>query len=214
MADQRNFPGILSFLDTRLVEEISKNSEIKKIPQGIEIIRFNQFIKVIPIVLEGLVKVFTRHHDKELLLYYIKPGESCIMSFAASLNNTSSQVFAVTEEDSTIMLLPSTQMVNWRKFHPDINQLFFQQYNLRYTELLTTINHLLFDKLDKRLYDFLKERTELTQQKQLKISHKQIATELGTAREVVSRVLKKLEAEGKVKQENHLIIILDGDQSH
>jgi CRP/FNR family transcriptional regulator len=86
--------------------------------------------------------------------------------------------------------------------------LFFQQYNLRYSELIDTINHVLFDKMDKRLYDYLQEKVIITQKNPLKISHRQIASELGTAREVVSRVMKKLEVEGKVKQTGNYIELL------
>ncbi len=208
MGEQKNQFEALSFLNPSLLEEIKEKSNILEIPTGTEIIRYGQYIKAVPILIKGLVKVFTRHDEKELLLYYIKPGESCIMSFSASLNNTSSQIIAITEEDSSIMMLPATFMPNWTRLYPDMNHLFFQQYNLRYNELLETINHLLFDRMDKRLYDFLKARIALTQKQQLKISHKQIANELGTAREVVSRVMKKLESEGKVRQHNHNIELL------
>ena len=86
--------------------------------------------------------------------------------------------------------------------------MFFQQYNLRYTELLTTIHHLLFDRMDKRILDFLANKSQLTGRNPIKISHRQIAAELGTAREVVSRLMKKLENEGKIKQEANMIEIL------
>ncbi|HIP32331.1 MAG TPA: Crp/Fnr family transcriptional regulator [Crocinitomicaceae bacterium] len=178
------------------------------VPSNTEILREGQYVKVIPIVITGLIKVFSRYEEKELLLYYIKPEESCIMSFAASLNNEPSKVFAVAEEDSTVLLLPVDKVAKWTKQFPDINNLFYQQYNLRYSELLTTINHLLFNKLDVRVLGFLQERSKLTGTKELKISHRQIASELGTAREVVSRILKKLEAENHLKQHSNYIEIL------
>ena len=88
------------------------------------------------------------------------------------------------------------------------NTLFCQQFNLRYSELLDTIHHVLFDKMDKRLYDYLKKKILLTNKNPIKISHRQIATELGTAREVISRVMKKLENEGKLKQHTNSIELL------
>lgn len=197
---KENIPQAFSHFSPDLVSEIMTTGIRKVIPKETEILRAGQYVKVIPIVLKGLIKVCTRHEGKELLLYYIRPDESCIMSFAASLKNEPSNVFALTEEDTTALLLPVDKVGGWTKQFPDINTLFFQQYNLRYGELLDTIHHVLFDRMDKRLYDYLQEKVSLTGKNPLKLSHRQIANELGTAREVVSRVMKKLESEGKLQQ--------------
>jgi CRP/FNR family transcriptional regulator len=193
----------LNHLSPELVSEISNTASVKYIQQGTTILRNGQYVKVIPIVTEGLIKVFTRFNERELLLYYIQPGESCIMSFAASLKNEPSMVFAETEEDTRAILLPVDRVTYWIKQYPDINNLFYNQYNLRYADLLDTINHILFNKLDIRIYEYLQKKTQLTNQNPLKISHSQIANELGTVREVVTRVLKKLENEGKVIQHSN-----------
>lgn len=203
-----DLPISLSRLDPDLVSKIIAVSVIKDIPKDTEIVREGQFAKVIPIVIEGLIRVFTRYEDKELLLYYIKPNESCVMSFSTSIKNEPSKVFAITEEDTTVLLLPVDKVSQWVTQFPDINKLFFQQYNLRYSELLDTIQHLLCDKMDKRVINYLSEKAELTNINPLLLSHKQIATELGTAREVVSRIVKKLETEGKLIQHPHSIEIL------
>jgi CRP/FNR family transcriptional regulator len=129
------------------------------------------------------------------------------MSFAASLENEPSKIFAITEEDTDILLLPVDKLQGWLKRFPDVNHFFYHQYNLRYSELLETINHLIFNKMDKRLYNYLAEKQRLTKSNPLKISHRQIAGELGTAREVISRVMKKLENEGKIKQLSNCIEI-------
>lgn len=199
----------LNHLDPVLLEEIIAGSQTKEIPANTEILREGQYVKVIPIVLRGLVKVFTAFEDRELLLYYIQPKESCIMSFAACLANETSKVYASTEEDSILLLIPIDKLMVWTKTFPDFNRIFFQQYNLRYSELLTTIHHLLFTRLDSRLYDYLLKKVQLTGNNPLKISHRQIATELGTAREVITRVIKKLENEGKVIQHTNSIEIPD-----
>ncbi|NER10397.1 CRP/FNR family transcriptional regulator, anaerobic regulatory protein [Muriicola jejuensis] len=201
--------NLLSFLSGELIDEIIKGSDLKEIPAGTEILREEQYVKVLPIVVEGLVKVYSRFEDRELLLYYIEPAQSCVMTFYASLQNTPSKVFAVTEEDSRILLIPVRYLPNWLKNYPEFNTLFYHQFNLRYTELLDTISHLLLDKMDKRLYDHLKRKMELTQGDAVRMSHSQIANELGTAREVVTRVLKKLEVDGKVVQEPDGIRIID-----
>lgn len=198
----------LSFLSPELREKVVASSQVMDIPKGTEILREGQYVKVIPIVLEGLVKVFSNFNEKDLLLYYIQPNESCVMSFASSLKNDPSKVYAITEEDSKILLMPVDKVIKWIDQFPSINQLFYQQYNLRYSELLETINHVLFNKMDKRLFDFLVEKKKVTQQNPIKISHRQIANELGTAREVISRVMKKLENEGKLKQHSNSIELL------
>lgn len=192
--------SILSFLKPPLLKKVLDESSVKQFKKGTEILRAEQYVKVLPIVLEGLVKVYSRFNDKELLLYYIQPSQSCVMTFYASLKNTPSRVFASVEEDSKILLIPVRLLPSWLKDFPDFNELFYDQFNLRYSELLNTIGHLLVDNMDKRLYEHLKGKIELTNSTSIKMSHSQLANELGTAREVITRTLKKLEIEGKVEQ--------------
>jgi len=209
MSQIETIQSSLSHLKPELVSAMLRDGVLKDIPAGTEILREGQYVKVIPIVIKGLIKVLTRHDDKELLLYYIRPKESCIMSFAASLKNEPSRVFASTEEDTTALLLPVDKVSQWTAQFPDINNLFFQQYNMRYADLLDTIHHVLFDKLDKRLYDYLVEKVALTKQNPLKMSHREIANELATAREVISRTMKKLESEKLIKQHSNSIELLN-----
>ncbi|MFT3846188.1 MAG: Crp/Fnr family transcriptional regulator [Lacibacter sp.] len=183
-----------------LLNEIAEHGIIMDFKEGTEVLKEGQYIKVIPIVLKGLVKVFAPFEEKELLLYYIEPNQSCVMTFSAGLNNSPSRIFAITEEDSTLLLLPVEKMNNWIKNYTQINELFYQQYNLRYSELLDTINSLLFNRMDQRLYHYLVEKSKLKGERVLSLRHKQIAAELGTVREVITRVIKRLEQEGKVKQ--------------
>lgn len=195
-----NVKEIFPNLSQQLASEIMAKSSIVDIPENIEVMREGQYVKAVPIVTGGLVRVYTRNDDKELLLYYIQPGESCIMSFDACLKNVPSKVYASTEKDSKVLLMPTDHVFRWMKEYPEFNSLFFIQYNLRYTELLNMINQLLFEKMDVRLLDYLKAKMKINGKNPIKISHRQIANDLGTAREVVSRVMKKLEHEGKVKQ--------------
>ncbi len=196
------------FLGKELLDEILSVSEIVKFESGSVLVQEGQFVKVIPIVIKGLVKVFTRHEDKELLLYYIKPDESCIMSFSSAIHNSKSKIFAVTESNSDILLVPSTKITQWVKNYPAINILFYNQYDLRYAEMIDTIKHLIYDKLDKRVLDYLIEKKQLLQINPIKISHKEIANDLGTAREVVSRIVKKLENDKVLIQHHDSIEIL------
>lgn len=200
--------NILPDLSPQLREKIIANANLVDVPKNTEVMHEGQYVKAVPIVANGLVKVFTRNEDKELLLYYIKPSESCIMSFDACLNNAPSKVYASTEENSTILLLPAEKVFAWMKEYPEMNTLFFQQYNVRYNELILMINQLLFEKMDKRLYKYLKTEVTVRNINPVKISHQKIASHLGTAREVISRLLKKLENEGKVSQDSNGIKVL------
>lgn len=198
----------LGIIHPELKTQLLAHASLVNLEGETEILRQGQYIKVIPIVLEGLIKVYTKHDAKELLLYYVQPNESCIMSFSASLKNQPSQIFAKTEESTKALLLPVNKIQEWIKSYPELNTLFFQQFNLRYTDLLDTIHHVLFEKMDKRLYDYLKNKVEVTGKNPLLISHRAIANDLGTAREVISRVMKKLEHEGSIKQEAKHIEVL------
>lgn len=195
-----NFRRQYAWLGPELLAEIEQTGSIQHIPAQTELLREGQYVKVIPIVLDGLIKVLTRSEERELLLYYIQPGESCIMSFSASLKNEPSRIIATTEEDTIAMLLPSDAVAKWIRQYPNLNALFYQQFNLRYAELLDTVNHLLFGSLEQRLREYLRQKTQVTGTHILKLTHRQIAQELGTAREVISRLLKKLEKDGAVLQ--------------
>ncbi|MFY0688464.1 MAG: Crp/Fnr family transcriptional regulator [Cyclobacteriaceae bacterium] len=200
--------SILNNLSEALRNELIEHSKVETFKPGIEILREGQYIKLVPVVISGLIKVFKRYQDKELLLYYIKQNESCVMSFASSIQNGPSQVFAKVEETSEILLIPSDKLAEWRNKYPELNTLFFMQFNARYGDLLETIQHVVFDKLDTRLLKYLTERMEVTKTNPIKISHRQIATELGTSREVISRIIKKLESEKLILQNRQGIEIL------
>lgn len=198
-----------AFLGPDLQAEIVNFSSVQHFPEGTELVRDGQYVKFIPLVLEGLVKVYTHTDEKELLLYYIQPNQSCIMSFSSCINNHSSRIFAITEEASTILLLPSEHLLRWIKIYPEINMLFYQQYDMRYTELINNIQDLLYHKLDKRLLDYLEEKVRVLGKNPVKIAHREIANDLGTAREVISRLVKKYEKQLIFKQHQDGIEILN-----
>lgn len=197
----------LKYLGYDLVKEILEFGIVKIFPANTELVREGQYVKVIPIVLKGLIKVFTRFEDKELLLYYIQPEQSCIMSFSSAIHHDKSKIFAITEHESTVLLLPSDKVNLWIKQYPAINTLFYNQYDLRYAEMIETINHLIYHKLDKRVLDYIKNKVMVTGENPIKISHKEIANNLGTSREVVTRIVKKLENEKLIKQHHSSIEI-------
>jgi CRP/FNR family transcriptional regulator len=208
MLDFKSLQAKFSYLSSGLLKEIIEHSSIQSFDSQIELVREGQYIKVIPIVISGIVKVFTRTDEKELLLYYILPDQSCIMSFSSALHNAKSKIVAVTEQNSTLMLLPADKVSKWIVKFPELNILFFNQYDLRYAELVDTLNHILHNKLDKRVFDYLSEKSKILGSKLIKISHKEIANDLGTAREVVSRIVKKMERENILKLHHESLELL------
>ena len=199
---------IFSFSSKELIKEMVIHAIEKQFPPEAELVKAGYYVKVLPFVMSGLIKVFTKYQDKELLLYYITPGETCIMSFAAAINDEKSQIYAVTEEKTRVLLIPVDKLKLWVNKYPELNALLYSQYNVRYHDLMDTIHLVLFNKMDQRLYSYLTEKVKLHNKRVIKISHKQIASELGTAREVISRVMKKLETEGLIKREGNSIKVL------
>jgi CRP/FNR family transcriptional regulator, anaerobic regulatory protein len=201
---RKNFP----LLDQGLLEALSNHAVLKEIPQGVEIMKAGHYVKMIPLVIKGLVKVFSRYEDRELLLYYIRPSESCVMSFIAGLRDQPSRIFAVTEQDTTLALLPSQHLEEWIREYPRFNNMFYDLYNLRYSDMLDTIHHLVFERLDQRILEHLKMKASLSGSPAIDIRHREIANALGTSREVITRVLRKLEKENKIAQEEGKIRVL------
>lgn len=204
----------LSFFSPQLKNEITQVAVLQTFPAGTELVRDGQYVKFIPLVISGLVKVYTQTEDRELLLYYIQSNQSCIMSFSSCINNHESKIFAITEEESTILLLPTTHVTEWIKQFPEINLLFYQQYDLRYVEMINHIKDLLYLKLDQRLLNYLQEKYTVLGSNPIKISHRELANDLGTAREVVSRLVKKFEKQGVLKQHSDSIELLSSDFGH
>lgn len=198
----------LPHLNSELLRVFAEHGTIADVDSDTEILQEGQSVKVIPLVLEGLIKVFSRNEERELLLYYIEPSESCVMSFLAGIRNKPSKIFASTEKPTKVLLLPSHLVAQWTYQFPSLNTLFYDLYNTRYSELLDTLNQLIFQKLDGRLFDYLQEKSRVSNTRLLNIRHREIALDLGTSREVITRVLKKLEKEGRIRQVEHGIELL------
>lgn len=192
-----------------LVEKLYQHSISKKYKAGSIILNENASIRAIPIVTNGTLKVFRMEEDsREILLYYIKAGESCIMSFLGGMHNETSKVKAEVEEDAEILFLPMDKVSLFIKEYPQWLDYIFRLYHKRFEELLEIVNAIAFKKVDERLLDLLKKKSELIQSKTIPITHEQLANELGTARVVVSRLLKQLEDIGKVKLGRNKIFLV------
>lgn len=182
-----------------LLEALKKQGATKIYPAETVMIDDNEYVKSIPIVLSGAVKVSRLDEDgNEILLYYIKPGESCVMSFLGALCNGASKIKAVVEEDAEILMLPIHKATDLIRENPQWLEFIFQLYNKRFEELLSVVNAIAFQNIDDRLWELIKTKVKLFKTKELNTTHQQLAYELGTAREVVSRLLKQLENEGKI----------------
>lgn len=192
----------LGFLGKDVLAALLPDLQVVDIAAGTELVREGQHVKVVPVVVSGLVKVFTRTEDKELLLYYIQPEQSCIMSFSSGTRGDKSRIYAITEEESQLIVMPASKIARWIQVYPELNQLFYRQYDLRYAELIDTVQHLLYNKLDKRLLDYLNERIKITGKNPIHLTHREIAQDLGTAREVISRLLKRFEKQGHIRLHN------------
>jgi CRP/FNR family transcriptional regulator len=198
-----------SLFQTLLKDEVSAYGQLKKFPAGSVILQEDSYIKSIPLVLNGSLKVMRTDQDgHEILLYYITPGESCIMSFLGGLHNETSKMKVVVEEDAEILFIPVAKASEWVKKFPEWSDFIFKLYHKRFEELLSAVNAIAFQKLDMRLLQLLRQKAELYQTKDIKITHQQLADELGTAREAVSRVMKQMENEGLVVLSRNKITLL------
>ncbi|NIF07825.1 Crp/Fnr family transcriptional regulator [Chryseobacterium sp. Tr-659] len=192
-----------------LVEKLYQNGITKNYSEGDIILDENASIRSIPIVMKGMIRVIRTEEDgREILLYYIKAGESCIMSFLGGMHNEKSIVKAEVEEDAEILFLPVDKVSLFIKEHPEWLDYIFRLYHKRFEELLDIINAIAFKKVDERLLNLLQKKSEFTHSDTINTTHEQLANELGTARVVVSRLLKQLEEEGRLKLGRNKIVLL------
>jgi CRP/FNR family transcriptional regulator len=195
--------------NTLLNKEVYETGQIESFPAGAVIQNIQSYIRSIPIVLSGSIKVLKTDQDgQEILLYYIKPGESCIMSFLAGIHNDTSKIKAIVEEDAEVLLIPVNKASQWIKEFPEWTDFIFSLYQKRFEELLEVVNAVAFQKLDARLLHLLNQKASLFQLKDIAVTHQQLADELGTTREAVSRVLKQMENDQLISLSRNKISLL------
>lgn len=164
------------------------------------IIEPNKYIKVIPILLKGTIKVIRETNEgNELILYYIKAGQSCAVSLSTSLMNKLSNIKAIAEEKVELIAIPASTSVKWYDSYASWRMFVLRTMDNRYDEIINALDSVAFKKIDERLMDYLKAKTEAVQSNILNITHQEIANELSTSREVISRSLKQLEQKGILK---------------
>lgn len=188
-----------SAFEPDLISEMAKCAKLAPVPAGENLIQPGEVVKFIPLLLEGLIKISrTDESGREVLLYYIAPKQSCAMTFTCCMQEQPSEILATTEEDSTLMLIPISVMSQWLTQYPTWKSFVMLTIKNRFNELLKTVDLIAFQKLDERLIHYLKEKYQLAQSRLINISHEQIARDMASTREVISRLLKKLETDGRL----------------
>ena len=188
-------------LPPKLIEEINTSSTTVDIPKNVKILSVGDLMDFIPFVKKGSVRVFIEDKEtkKEQLLYYVSDGETCLMSIIASFGDRKSKVSAITDSECQILKVSNSEVRTWQTEYKEWNDLILNLFLNRYWDLLDTINAISFKRIDERLYSYLKKNSPSNENIANNKTHKQIAKDLGTSREVISRSLKKLQLEGKIK---------------
>lgn len=180
-------------------EKLYTYGTLKTFSEGDIILNENANIYSIPIVLTGGINVYRTEEDgREILLYFIKPGESCIMSFLGGIHHDTSKIKAIAEEITEILFIPIDKVSQLIKEYPEWLDYIFRLYHKRFEELLEVVNSVAFKKMDERILNFIQKKCSNSDSNVIQITHEQIANELGTSRVVVSRLLKQMEEEGFV----------------
>lgn len=195
--------------DDELISEISEKGIFKTFKQNEIIIDINQPLEFIPLLLSGDIKILREDQDgNELLIYFLETGETCAMSLTCCIGTTKSKIRAVAEKDSNLILVPVDNMYKWFHNNASWREFILQSYQIRFDEMLDAIDSLAFMKMDERLYKYLKNKVALHGSKTINIKHQDIAEDLHTSRVVISRLLKQLENENKIKLSRNKIEII------
>lgn len=192
---EKRFP----YFEAGLKSAIGEHGELIAIAEGEELIRDGQYIKSFPLVIEGTVRVYRLDDDgRELLLYYLNPGEVCAMALTCCMGHIRSNIKAVAESPATVVRVPVPLLDQWMATYRTWKEFVMYAYRRRFDELLETIDGIAFMNMDSRLLKFFTDRYKLTNQTTFTGTHQDIALALNSSREVVSRLLKKLEQQRRI----------------
>lgn len=185
--------------EKELVEEIIEIGTFKEVPKGSEMMQIGQYIKSMPLLLNGAIKIMREDEDGfELLLYYIEKGETCSITLSCCLNHKQSEIKAIAEQDTELVMIPIKKMEEWMARYRSWRNFVLDSYNERMNELLDVIDVIAFKKMDERLLEYLKNKMKFSQNGIIKSTHQDIAFDLHTSRVVISRLLKALEKKGNI----------------
>lgn len=195
--------------EDELLKEIASVGIYRKFHQDEILIEIGEQIKFMPILLNGAVKILREDENgDELLLYFLERGDTCAMTLACCLGKNKSKIMAVSETDGDLLMIPVDKMEEWLVKYKSWRNFVFESYNTRLLEMLEAIDTLAFMKMDERLYKYLTDKAKVLGTSEITNTHQEIATDMHTSRVVISRLLKSLEMEGKIKLNRNKIEIL------
>ncbi|MCB0780658.1 MAG: Crp/Fnr family transcriptional regulator [Flavobacteriales bacterium] len=204
---RQHFPQLR---EEELIEAIAAVGEVKEVKAGDLLIDTGDWVRQLPLLLSGSIKVFRDDEEGgELFLYHLHAGEACAMTLTCCLAQEQSEVRAIAEEDTEFIAIPVRYMDEWMPKYKSWRELVMQTYRMRFEELLGAIDLIAFKKLDDRLLHYLQAKVRATGNQTLSMTHQQIADEMHTAREVVSRLLKQMERRGLVRSGRNRIELVE-----
>jgi len=200
-----NFPNF----NSQLIEDIENNASVKSYKAGEILMRSGQYIKNTVLVLSGKVKIYREDEDGgEFFMYYLQPGQACAISMICATKQETSTIMAKVVEDAELIMIPLSLMEKWMANHRSWYEFVIETYRNRFEEVLTVIDNIAFKAMDERLEFYLKRHKDACNCNDVKLSHQEIASELNTSREVISRLLKKMEQRGLVHLHRSHITVL------
>lgn len=204
---QENFP---SFDQFELIKDLSEKGTFIEVPSNEVLLDSGNIIKVIPLVFKGSIKVFREdQYGNEIFLYYIQSGQSCAMTLSSCLKREKSVVKAITQSRTKILAVPVDVVHDFMFKYPSWNNFILQTYSIRFEEIIDVVDHVAFQKMDARLLKYLLDKSALLKSKELAISNTEIAKDLNSSREVISRLLKQLEKRAVLKAARGKIELFD-----
>ncbi len=195
--------------EKELLQEIDACGTYKNIKQGEVLMDIGNPITHMPLLLNGAVKILREDEDgSELLLYFLEKGDTCAMTFSCGLGKNKSEIRAVTESDTELLMIPVMKMEYWMGEYKTWREFIVDSYHTRMKELLETVDTIAFMRMDERLLKHLQDKAKVTHDDMIYTTHQEIAYDLHTSRVVISRLLKKLEKDKKIEmQRNHIKVI-------
>ncbi len=192
-----------------LLEEIEKVATYKSFKADENLIEIGDYIKSMPLLLDGAIKILREDENgDELLLYFLERGDTCAMTLTCCMGKSKSKIRAVAENNGAMFMIPIEKMEEWLTKYKTWRNFVFDSYNIRLNEMLEAIDTLAFMNLDERLYKYLTDKAKVIGSTEINNTHQQIAYEMHTSRVVISRLLKSLELQGKIKLHRNKIEIL------
>ena len=203
---QQNYGHIF---EEELLRDINQVGTYKEIPAGTKLIEIGDYVRSMPLLISGAIKIMRDDSEgDELLLYFLERGDTCAMTMACCMGQKKSEIRAVAEKDTRLIMIPVQKMEEWMSKYQTWRSFVLESYQLRLNEMLETIDTIAFLKMDERLLKYLRDKAKINGDDCLETTHQQIAYDLHTSRVVISRLLKALENEGKIQlHRNHIKVI-------